>query len=234
VSNPGVFYLSSAYVKSYPSLRRFDIEDNIGESIHVHFDNIRADLTIKEFLDFAGLARDCLRQLYGDDKTLSAIPGLPGGFVKDFSRHIKNIREIRAEKISLGTLQCINVVDEKYGLSYISGLKSSRLFQRMKGRPQSAQQFLWHGVMRDILNKVITVENNQICLCGDSNVVRYGLFEALGLYLTLGGDAEVSVTRIIFDDAVDVTPPRCTAFRWLGGSWKRLKVSIKKKAFRWS
>ena len=51
MSNPGVILLAS---KKYlgKNINRLDVEDNIGESIHIHINNIRIDLSIKEFLDF--------------------------------------------------------------------------------------------------------------------------------------------------------------------------------------
>ena len=32
---------------------RLDVEDNIGEGIHIHYKNFRFDLTIKDFIKFA-------------------------------------------------------------------------------------------------------------------------------------------------------------------------------------
>ena len=49
MSNPGVIELASDYIGGI-NLR---IEDNIGECIHIHYGNIRFDMSIKEFLSFA-------------------------------------------------------------------------------------------------------------------------------------------------------------------------------------
>ena len=48
MSNPGVINLFSIFKKS-GIINRFQVEDNIGESIHIHINNIRLDLTINEF-----------------------------------------------------------------------------------------------------------------------------------------------------------------------------------------
>lgn len=48
MSNPGVIVLASLK-KPFPY--RFEVEDNIGEAIHIHFQDMRIDLTVKEFLD---------------------------------------------------------------------------------------------------------------------------------------------------------------------------------------
>ena len=47
MSNPGVIILDQY---SSANINRFAVEDNIGESIHIHLNNFRIDLTIDEFL----------------------------------------------------------------------------------------------------------------------------------------------------------------------------------------
>jgi hypothetical protein len=39
---------------------RLDIEDNIGEGIHIHYKNFRLDYTIEEFLNFAEGCKEAL------------------------------------------------------------------------------------------------------------------------------------------------------------------------------
>ena len=48
MSNPGVINLFSIFKKT-GIINRFQVEDNIGESIHIHINNFRIDLTIDEF-----------------------------------------------------------------------------------------------------------------------------------------------------------------------------------------
>jgi hypothetical protein len=56
MSNPAVITLDNAGNRR-GKFKRFIIEDNIGEAIHLHVDNMRIDFTIKEFLDFSSLIR---------------------------------------------------------------------------------------------------------------------------------------------------------------------------------
>ena len=51
MSNPGV--LSLASLEPVGADYRFEIEDNIGEAIHIHYKDIRLDLTVAEFYDIA-------------------------------------------------------------------------------------------------------------------------------------------------------------------------------------
>ena len=61
MSNPGVRALASLKPVNVPW--RFEIEDNVGEAVHVHYRDIRLDLTVKEFYALAEKAEDCINSL---------------------------------------------------------------------------------------------------------------------------------------------------------------------------
>jgi|TARA_R110001583_G_scaffold41583_2_gene132151 hypothetical protein len=42
---------------------RLDIEDNIGEGIHIHYKNFRLDYTVEELLSFAKACEEALNEL---------------------------------------------------------------------------------------------------------------------------------------------------------------------------
>ena len=50
--NAGVVVLSTTFLQNTTMNGRLDIEDNIGEGIHIHYKNFRFDLTIKDFIKF--------------------------------------------------------------------------------------------------------------------------------------------------------------------------------------
>lgn len=52
MSNPGVIILASLR-NIGPNIHRLDIEDNIGESIHIHWNNFRIDMTVQDFIRFS-------------------------------------------------------------------------------------------------------------------------------------------------------------------------------------
>lgn len=62
MSNPGVILLA-AHTKSSGCFEKIRIEDNIGESIHIHLDDFRIDLTIKEFELFSKIIWRALQEL---------------------------------------------------------------------------------------------------------------------------------------------------------------------------
>lgn len=59
MSNPGVIKLAEDKING----QRFVIEDNIGETMHIHYGNIRLDLTIDEFYGLSKMAGVALKEL---------------------------------------------------------------------------------------------------------------------------------------------------------------------------
>ena len=55
-TNVGMILLSSSRFNG----NRLDIEDNIGEGIHIHYKNLRLDLTIRDFLLWADLCKEII------------------------------------------------------------------------------------------------------------------------------------------------------------------------------
>jgi len=51
--NAGVIQLASHKLTDTILADRLDIEDNIGESIHIHYKNLRLDFTVRDFINFA-------------------------------------------------------------------------------------------------------------------------------------------------------------------------------------
>ena len=62
--NAGVVTLATDHLNGTIMNNRLDIEDNIGEGIHIHYKNVRMDFTIKDFLRFAQACDESLRNLY--------------------------------------------------------------------------------------------------------------------------------------------------------------------------
>jgi hypothetical protein len=62
MSNPGVILLAE-HKKSGGCFEKLRIEDNLGESIHIHLDDFRIDLTINEYQSFSELIWQALVEL---------------------------------------------------------------------------------------------------------------------------------------------------------------------------
>ena len=52
-TNPGVIVLTKTQLRGTTMHHRLDIEDNIGEEMHIHYKNFRLDFTIEDFLELA-------------------------------------------------------------------------------------------------------------------------------------------------------------------------------------
>ena len=69
MSNPGVIILDTKKkniiqrIFNRNSFRYFQIEDNIGEAIHIHFDDFRIELSINEFFEISDCFKEALNQL---------------------------------------------------------------------------------------------------------------------------------------------------------------------------
>ena len=71
-TNPGVIVLTKTQLQDTQLHHRLDIEDNIGEEMHIHYKNLRMDYTVKDFLELARACDDALTNLQkheegGDD-----------------------------------------------------------------------------------------------------------------------------------------------------------------------
>jgi len=71
-TNPGVIILTKTFLQDTQLHHRLDIEDNIGEEMHIHYKNFRMDYTVRDFLELARACDNALTNLQkyeegGDD-----------------------------------------------------------------------------------------------------------------------------------------------------------------------
>ena len=65
MSNAAVVLLSQKQIPTGPKLQptRLQIEDNIGEGIHIHYRNLRLDFTIRDFYAFADACEKAIKEM---------------------------------------------------------------------------------------------------------------------------------------------------------------------------
>lgn len=128
--NPGVITLASLQNIEYSNFPyRFDIEDNIGEAIHIHFKDVRLDLTVEEFCNLA-------EEMYG---LIDDIVGVEGFSSRDFdpvilvgiSSGLPKLKKIIYRKIHLEDIQ-VDTFDEN-GNPIFASLSQSRVFKSLNG-----------------------------------------------------------------------------------------------------
>tara|TARA_Y100001938_G_C7899782_1_gene334065 strand:+ start:189 stop:389 length:201 start_codon:yes stop_codon:yes gene_type:complete len=65
MSNAAVVLLNKKKILAAPKLcsKRLQIEDNIGEGIHIHYRNLRLDFTIRDFYAFADACEKAIEEI---------------------------------------------------------------------------------------------------------------------------------------------------------------------------
>lgn len=104
MSNPGVIILDSVRKNIFErilnrnSFKYFQVEDNIGEAIHIHFDDIRIELTIKNFLDLCEGFKEALNNLLNVNHfDVAEIDPL---FLKHASKNLSDLKSIEIININ--------------------------------------------------------------------------------------------------------------------------------------
>lgn len=201
MSNPGVIILSECKTKRNESFR---VEDNIGESIHIHYGNLRFDLTINELLKLSGFLRKVINDIV--DNEGFQIENFDPVFLKHVASYLTDIKKIEIEKIDLKQLE-VNAKN-LIGLPIVSKLPNSIVYKAIKG---DNKEYLNYSQENDIFitneerllgikNYLDTHEypfnNEYIVLFNDQNIIRDGQHRAS--VLLNKNVSKVDVVRIYF------------------------------------
>lgn len=211
MSNPAVIKLSDASSR-VGRFKRFVLEDNIGESIHLHIDNMRIDFTINEFLSFSELIRESLKEL--DFLDGYSIDDFDESFLNECSSLLPKLKYINIEEISLSRLQCIVNKECKRNLNEIKILPISntpayKYLKENKGEFTGYKQLNYHGVNNEkrLLNSLGSIKKNgypyqgrYLVLFNKQNLIRDGQHRAAILAHLYGLDYKVKVMRFYFSD----------------------------------
>ena len=207
MSNPGVISL----VRISDLGKRFEIEDNIGEAIHIHYGDIRLDMTIREFEAFSEQVERILDAMYS--RVGFKCAEYNETFLFGLAKLLPEITDVVTDTVTLSDMQ-VDTFD-KEGKRCLSGLKESRVFKALHGNTEendSREQInlFSSGSPVPMTNKERLNENlayikengypndsGLITLNGDDNMILDGQHRAACL-LFLNGDQKVPVRRLIF------------------------------------
>lgn len=168
MSNPGV--LSLAFNPKF----ELKIEDNVGEAIHIHYKNIRLDLTVAEFENLSSCMNDVIDGIVSVEGFSSSNIN-PKELVK-ISAFLSDLKKVTKDEVCLGDL----LIEEK-GNKYIPLKKQNNT----------------------VLKENKSEENEQIILFGTKNIVICGQEQCKKLY-SLQGNIKIPVTRLFFDESISV------------------------------
>ena len=198
MSNPAVVKLQKKTIYK----QKVWLDDNFGEAVHLHINNIRADLTIKEFDDLCADICDAINALLcveGFDIHCIDKTYLESVLWKD----LLDVKEVRIDHVRLSSLLCPNQEGELIPLPKSRGVKA------LEGDTQENDQIRashhigqtsadrLNRAMDGIQRNVYPYKGQYIILYNDDFVIRDGQHRASCLY-HLNGDMEVPVMRLIF------------------------------------
>lgn len=212
MSNPGVLNLVSLTKTLEDFPYRFDIEDNIGEAIHIHYKDFRIDLSVNEFEKLSD-------QIEGIIEKLVSVKGFAcNKFDKvnlvGLAALLPYLREIKEDRIRLGVLQVID--EDENGRPCVKPLRDSRIIHALQGDSQVNDRREQANYYRSGLPEIQTnserlsynlahikqlgypCNDERIILFNESNIIRDGGHRAGVLYYLHGEDYEIDVRRLIF------------------------------------
>jgi len=209
MSNPGVLVLSNQSGR-FNKIKRFQIEDNIGESIHLHIDNLRFDFTIQEFLEFSSLIRNALNEL--DVISGYDISSFDESFLFKSIPYIKNLVKIEKEKVKLSQLSFILQPPRSNALMFkrvgtITDLPAYKYLTT--GDPQflecdhsnylglNNEQRL-KSIFHSIQSHGYPYNGKYIILYNGQDIVRDGQHRSATLASIYGPDYEIDILRFYF------------------------------------
>ncbi len=222
MSNPAVTTLCKTNVSGLPLW----MDDNIGESIHLHIGDVRVDLTDKEFTQMYSDICDAINGLIDvegfDCHKINPV------FMEDMLwKNILHLKEVKIEKVELKKLLC-----PFYG-KYVE-LPNSRAVRALNGDTKdnddnrrshhigqtSSERLL--SLFESVKKNGYPYNNEYIILYGDDFVIQDGQHRAACLWNQLG-DVSVPVMRLYFDNYVnykDLKPFKRTRMYYLIKTFK--------------
>ena len=230
MSNPAVVKLCQKQV----GRSRMWMDDNFGESIHLHIDDIRADLSCKEFSEICkdlNIAIDRLVQVEG----FHCSDYDPVFFETLLWERILDLKKVKKDKVKLSELLAP-------GVKGIVPLPESRCVRALHGDTaendtsvrisaltgQTNQERL-ETMLNSIRDNGYPYNGNYIVLYGDDNIIRDGQHRAACLF-HLYGDIEIEVIRLFFTNynAENVKGSRNGFYRII----ERVKTGVSKHGLK--
>jgi hypothetical protein len=204
MSNPAVIELSNTRLSNNTFVR---IEDNIGESIHIHVQNYRFDFSVNDFLDFSNLVEKALNDLLHESGFLSH--EFDPLFLEDMSSELCDLKEVTLDYVLMSSLfvsrsswwkvTLIPILSSTYLSKEYTQSKKNQRGQGVLSSLASTVQRLT-GIKKSVLEHGYPFKDQHIVLFNDEFVIRDGQHRAICLS-TLGNDEEyILVKRLWFEN----------------------------------
>lgn len=208
MSNPAVIKLSEKNIRKC----RVYMDDNYGESIHIHIDDYRVDLSVTELKSLYEDLCISLNSLVNIDN-FNAFDLDPVFISHMLWKDLEHLKQVKYDKVYLEDMY------GPYQLKYYK-LKDSIGLKLLKGQMEEAEGYRkcnhigqsdikrYHEMIDSLKKNGYPYNNNYIVMYGDDNIIRDGQHRASCLY-HMYGNIEVPVVRYYFDN---YTSPNLGAF----------------------
>ena len=173
MSNPGVITLTEKEISASKSFR---VEDNLGESIHFHYNDIRIDLTIKELLYIASVCDETIYELVSAENF--NLDNFDGDFLNKYSQCLMDLENVTEDQVAVKDM-------------YIQAQNIFKLPIRKKITKSLAEKI--------VAQKMIRRQGSyKVVLFNDNNTVMYGERQIAEKFLE-NKEQQISVLRMNFE-----------------------------------
>ena len=186
MSNPGVIVLAETKIGNK---KNFRVEDNLGEAIHLHYRDIRVDLTVAEFLKLSKICEETFYDLVHADGF--DFNDFDGDFLVEHSEKLLYLKKVERQKMPLKDLYYL----------------SRRYFVPVNKRVVDENEQSWDCYMN--------AERGTPVLFNDGNVLISGT--ALVKKAVANKEKNIEILRMYFEDyrySVPEKPWVNYLFRW--------------------
>lgn len=235
MSNPGVVEL----VNTDLSIGTLKIEDNIGESIHIHIADFRIDVTVNELRELATQFKQAINSFIDvenfDCDLFDAL------FLFQISDYLPDLESMAIKSVKLGNLY--TGVDRRFGRIEYRTIKESRVTKALNGyskEDDDAKQVNSVGITNadrtlkiyeSVKSLGYPANNKYAVIFGDSNYIRDGQHRLSAVYMLDGENANVPVIEMKFKEnkhAMNKHPMLDYFFKWDRKRLRKLGKVIKK------
>jgi len=214
MSNPAVIKLQQKNIGK----SRVWLDDNLGEAIHIHIDDIRVDLTTEEFDNIYHDIADAINAMV-------MVNGFDCNKIDPVYlevllwENLLHLKEVKKSTVKLGELLApgkkgIYPLPESRAVRALNGDTKENDGPRLSHHIGQTSEERLNAMMDSIQKNGYPWNDDYIVLYGDDNIIRDGQHRAACLY-KLMGDIEVPVVRYYFDNYVpeDVKKTRKKGYR---------------------
>ena len=236
MSNPAVSTLGRAYLDN--GRTKVWLDDNIGEAVHLHINDIHIDFTVSDFKRFCEEVSDVVNELIQvDGFDIRKVD--PLYFEDMLWENISHLQKVEYDEVMLEDILCAT------NDGRLVRLPESRLVKALRGDdsenriPRNSDHFNQTGserledVRKSIEENGYPMNDQYIILYNDDTIIQDGQHRAACLYLKKG-NIPVRVKRFIFDNYKTRSSERPFEFTFLGEilgdirhpmAWLRRKIS---------